>query len=75
MLCVKQEILCYQDYLLLIGVMNTTNMIYFFMSKQEEQQDIRGVKTARHYLFLFSSHIWFVEIEFFEIVQVNTINL
>lgn len=55
--------------------MNTTNMIYFFMSKQREQHDVRDVKTARHYLFLFSSHLWLVEVEFFEIIEVKTVNL
>lgn len=45
------------------------------MSKQREQHDVRDVKTARHYLFLFSSHLWLGEIEFHKIVELSTINL
>lgn len=74
-LCIRQERLCYQDDLLLIGIMNTRNTIYFCVSKQREQHDVRDVKTARHYLFLFSSHLWLVEIELFKFGELNTINL
>lgn len=45
------------------------------MSKQREQHDVRDVKTARHYLLLFSSHLWLVEKEFFETEEVKTMNL